>query len=208
MFSIRNFLREREALLVHFSSPMRTCRSTKFPDDLKTAMRLKKGIVCFSLFCVTMSDFLQVQGSTEKENAAGNVGLVVDIKNTGSVIAVDSSDCGSILNSDTSKRQYLNNKPTKSTCAASIDERQGYNEWLVQNFDVVGIFVFEPICVWKEIRIGNAVDYAEVPISLSEVLKAFPDLKIISTCNGSFRLYDRLQEEWLVTNYDDILLDH
>ena len=205
MFSIREFLRRREALLCHFSSPMRTCRSIIFPDDLTKAMELKEKVVCFSTILADDKGPSRVNESANEENAVGSVGIIVDIEDTGCVVAVDSHDCGSILDRDTGERTYCTNGPTEENCAASIDERKGYNEWLVKNYRVVGIFVFEPIYVWKKCKIGSVDDYTEARISIVEVLETFPSLKMISTHNSSFIEYDKRKMKWVSVSYSDIL---
>lgn len=205
MFSIREFLREREALLCHFSSPMRACRSIIFPDDLTKAMELKEKLVCFSTILAGDIGPSQLHKSANRENAAGSVGIIVEIDDKDSVEAVDNCDCGSILNRDTGERTYFGNRPTEEACAASIDERQGHNEWLVKNYRVVGIFVFRPIYVWTKCKSGSGVEYGEGEISITDVLDTFPDLRVFSACNGSFMEYDRRQEEWVLVDYSDIL---
>src|SRR5260370_28816829 len=72
-------------------------------------------------------------------NAGGSVGIVVDIEDEGSVLRVCPDDGGT----DESGEGF-GTPPSESACAKSIDERNGNNEWRVQNYIVLGIFVFLP----------------------------------------------------------------
>ena len=49
------------------------------------------------------------------------------------------------------------------------------------------------------------IDYAEENIQINDVLKAFPDKKIISTLDGSLSSYDKEQSKWVIANYRDII---
>ena len=205
MFSIRNYLREREALLVHFSSPLRECRSLTFPDDLQKAIELEEKVLCFSTILATDVGPAQDNCNQNKANSTGSVGIIVNIPENNSVVAVDNSDCGSYVDKNTGERKHCGSSPTKSACEKSIDKREGYNEWLVKNYSVVAIFTFKPIRVWKECQIGDDSEYGEVTICFSELLETFPNQIIISVRDGMFIEYNKIKETWNTVKYSDIL---
>ena len=93
-FSIRSFLRSQEALLVHFNTPMSTKHPTGFPADLEDAKTLVGKPLSFCT--IQKNDRGPWQGGHPADaNAAGSVGLVVDVNEMGSVVTVDRSDSGS-----------------------------------------------------------------------------------------------------------------
>lgn len=194
-FSIRNFLREHEALLVHFNTPMSVRHPSCFPNDLRDAKSIRDVPLSFST--IQANDRGPAQGGLPADaNAAGSVGLVVDISDQGSVLSVDSSDSGSIP-----QLGSLGLAPTPESCERSIRERTSINEWWVQNFYTLGIFVFLPADVFVKWDGGQG----ERPANLQEVLREFPHDRILSASNGKFAEYDRATETWNAVSYADIV---
>lgn len=193
-FSIRNFLRQREALLVHFNTPMSVKHPTGFPGDLHNAKALAGCRLSFST--IQAGDRGPWQGGHPAHaNAGGSVGIVVDIKETGSVITVDADDSGSgALGS-------LGKPPAPQTCADSIDHRRASNEWWAQDYTPLGIFLFLPAYVFVKGPNGQG----ECPIDLAGVLRAFPHDRILSTDGRSFTEYNRSVGKWIPVSYGDIV---
>jgi hypothetical protein len=180
-FSIRSFLRSQEALLVHFNTPMSTKHSTGFPDDLKVA----KGLTGQKLsFCTVMkNDRGPWQGGRPADaNAPGSVGIVVDVQDVGSVISVDWSDSGSI-----DREGSLGYPPGSQTCADSISKRTTSNEWWIQDYTSIGLFVSLP----AQAFVKRSGEQGEIEVRLADVLTAFPDDRIFSAYKGSFVEFDR-----------------
>ena len=196
-FSIRDFLRSRKALLVHFSGPTTRHTDLVFPDDLRKAMTLGNIGLAFSTILV---------GDNEN-NATGSVGIVVDITENECVSGVSPSDAGSYL--DPAENQLISGgcRPTKETCARSIDKRTTYNEWIVRNYTVIGIFVFFPTVVPKYCVVLNHPHRALVSITVDDVACSFSDQRIFSASGDGFFEYDRKAKNWCKVSYDNILSD-
>lgn len=194
-FSIRNFLKSRKALLVHFSGPTTRHTDLVFPDDLRKAMTLGSIGLAFSTILV---------GDNEN-NATGSVGIAVDITDNKCVSRVSPSDAGSYF--DPVENQLMSGgcRPTKETCARSIDKRTAYNEWIVRNYTVIGIFLFVPPTVPKHCVILNHSHRILVPISVDDVACSFPDPRIFSACRDGFVEYDRKERNWREVSYGNIL---
>lgn len=80
--------------MVHFNTPMSTKHPTGFPDDLIVARGLTGQRLSFAT--IQKNDRGPWQGGHPADaNAVGSVGLVVDVKDVGSVITVDWTDSGS-----------------------------------------------------------------------------------------------------------------
>ncbi len=134
-FSVRAFLRERRVLLVHFNTPMSTNHPTGFPEDLRGAKSLVGVELSFST--VQATDLGPWQAASPSDaNAVGCVGIVVDVEDVGSVCSVSPQDSGS------SALGSAGVPPDADTCAESLDLRTTNNEWRVQNYNPMGLFVF------------------------------------------------------------------
>jgi hypothetical protein len=112
-FSIRKFLREREALPVHFSTVMARRDHLVFPVDLKNAMTLVGVPLSFST----------IQAMDGPENAEGSVGLVVDFPTNDSVVTVGPCDDGTYFDDKTREWISGGDPPTAETCARTRKRR-------------------------------------------------------------------------------------
>jgi hypothetical protein len=194
-FSIRGLLRNRQALLVHFNTPQ-SWRPLRFPEDLRNARNLKGEHLAFSTIRVDDRGPCQVQ-RFEDANAGGSVGLIFDIEDEGSVVRVCPDDGGT-----GESGEGFGDHPSESACVESIDRRcgggrAGNNEWRVQNYKSLGLFIFEPIFVF-----GPSGDYR---ISLPQLLAAFPEDRIFRNGDGAFQEYDRAADKWRPIAYCDIV---
>lgn len=190
-FFVRSFLRAHEALLVHFNTPMSTRHPAGFPKDLIVAKGLNGQRLSFATIQGNDRGPWQV-GHPADANGAGSVGLVVDVEDVGSVVAVDCTDSGS------NDFGSLGLTPNAANCMRSINERTSSNEWWVQNFAPLGIFVFLSARVFVK-RNG---EQGEVEVGLPAILAAYPEDRIYSVANGSFVEYDRGAGRWPPTTYD------
>lgn len=203
-FSIRDFLRDRAALLVHFSTVMTRHNHLYFPDDIRNAMSLRG--VPLSFCTILSGDIGPYQGvAFESANSCGSVGMIIDILDDTSVQTVGSSDDGTYYDNKTGTWISGGSTPDSNTCAQSVDARQSSNEWFVKDFKPVGIFVFQPIFVRKtaETELGR-ID-AEGSISLDEVVAGFPEMRIFSIGGGQFIEYDRERRAWNRVDYAQII---
>jgi hypothetical protein len=198
-FSVRQFLSEREALVVHFSTPMRQDQSLRFPDDLIRAQTLgEKGLCCST---IQAGDVGPGQPGIDpaNANAVGCVGIILDVNDQNSVCAVHPSDCATSRDPD-GDLQYDGDDPTAESCAKSIDRRTSSNEWVVKQFGVVGIYVFQPIYV-QTMPPGSV----ERQISLQMAFAPFSGLRVFSSQNGQFVELDRQSGEWSPVEYGSII---
>lgn len=150
-----DFLRRRSALIVHFASaPQLVGTGLRHPASLL-------GVIAdpsLELSCsvVQAGDGFGMGATTR--NATGMVGLVLSPTSDVSVMAVDASDAGSVLQKD--GRRHFTPKPFDvAALAKSMDDRghaagpgAAYNEWGMRDYDVLGLFVAD--------RINNEVMYA------------------------------------------------
>ncbi|WP_417463179.1 hypothetical protein [Kordiimonas sp.] len=189
---IRDFLINREAVLVHFSTMMASDPSRYFPHDMNNAMSLTGVGLAFST--------IQKGGrfdptDTGKSGAEGGVGIVVDIAPTTHVLKVHPSDMGSSPYGGTASG--LGVPPMPLACANSIDSRLRSNEWLVQDYKVVGIFVLPPLLVRLPIPGLVPESYIESKITVGAVANHFfPHHRIYSANTQTFIEFDRASRTW------------
>jgi hypothetical protein len=205
-FSVRQFLRERGALLVHFNTPM-SKKGSGFPSDLVNAKNLAGRGLSFSTIQATDRGPRQV-GNFLDANAGGSVGIVVDVRDACCVLTVGEFDGGTDFFDD-GTYQSGGKPPSAIECARSIDERKpdprirrdAVNEWLVKDYVPLGIFVFCP--PWVYVR--SATEQGERPSSLDEILAIFPEDRTFSNNGTNFLEYDRGASTWGPTTYADIV---
>ncbi|MFW7357820.1 MAG: hypothetical protein ACODTL_17910 [Brucella sp.] len=194
-FSPRAFLRERQALLVHFSTVMARRPELTFPDDLRQAATLKDIPLAFS----TIQKGDTNPHANGRGGAEGSVGMLVDIGPGTIIRSVSHQDSGS--NAEGS----LGLEPTEENCARSIDQRATSNEWHVQSYLPIGLFILPPILVRRMVDIGGAPTPVEVPLELSEAVKPFPGVRVFSANAEKFLELDRSSGAWRAVNYDEII---
>lgn len=195
-FSAREFLRSRRAVLVHFSTVMSARSDLIFPDDLRRALSLANVPLSFSTIQPGDTNPYVVGG---RGGAEGSVGIVVDIGARTVVRSVSASDSGS------SELGSLGNVANEENCAASIDMRERSNEWHVQDYIPMGLFVMPPIVVRKSLTIEGVEILGEEEIELKETIELFPDLRIFGASNETFYEYNRATEQWEASSYDQII---
>lgn len=205
-FSIRRFLASQQALLVHFSC-LTSNRGLQFPNDLQNAMSLRNTTLSFSTILV--SDQGPVIGTYDHPvanasgNAYGSIGIVVDISDDDSVVAVSSGDAGF------NEHGSLGKPPTQQNCIDSIAKRKLVNEWNVKNYRVVGLFVFEPSfapAVGLITGFGDPfTERGERLVRIEEVIRTFPCQRIFSSDGRTFVEYHGLGEQTTPVTYTDIM---
>jgi hypothetical protein len=198
-FSIRDFLRERRALLVHFSTLMSNHPDLVFPHDLRNAMTMRSDPLSFSTIQVTdVGPYQDPNVDPADANAAGSIGIIVDIHSDDCVITVGANDDGTSCNPQTGEIISGGFAPAPESCARSIDKRRASNEWLVCGFRPLAIFAFGPIWV-------RDPDGGEVPLERDLAFSQFPGCRIFSALKGRFVEFNRRTGEWRPVKYETIM---
>lgn len=196
-FSPRRFLRDRQAVLVHFSTVMTRHPELTFPDDLLRAMTLKAIPLGFSTIQKGDTNPFVEDG---RGGAEGSIGMLVDIGPSTIIRSVSPGDSGS--NPDGS----LGLPPTAENCASSIDDRENSNEWHIQDFVPIGVFVLPPLLKRQvQVFMGEPVS-GDTPITFGDAIAPFPGHRIFSAKKDRFVEFDRASGTWRDIAYDDIIV--
>lgn len=192
---VREFLRARGALLVHFSTVMNQS-SYRYPADLQNAWGLSTTDLSFST--VQPGDTFQfAQGG--RGGAQGSVGMIVDLAPGTSVLSVHPGDSGS------SAAGSLGSTPSAEACASSIDDRVDSNEWRVSAYRPIGILVLgPPILIRRKVPFQDVgpID-TDVQITFDEVLGDFPGKRILTLDQTGFKEWKGAI--WEAVTYNDIV---
>lgn len=198
-FSIRDFLRSRAALLVHFSTLMSNHPDVLFPEDLRNAATLANVPLSFSTIMASdVGPHQRTDMDPADANAGGSIGIIVDIPSNDCVVTVGASDDGTSVDPLTGEIISGGLVPTLQSCTRSIDERRTSNEWLVRDYRTVGIFAFSPILIRHPCG-------GETPIAPEIAFASFPEFRIFSVLNGQFVEFDRNTKGWNVVSYYSIM---
>jgi hypothetical protein len=207
--AIRALLRERGALLTHFSTVMADPASL-FPHDLLNALALRGNKLSFST--ILLGDR---NPHADGHGAEGSVGMVVDLGTNTVIESVHHADSGS------SSSGSLGLPPTLENAAASIDRRRTSNEWELRNYIPVGILILEPVFVRKAFildghkpvevefnqeayRAGTQI-LQEGKISLEEAVGHFGTERIFKMSENGFLEFDRRSSDWRPVSYGAII---
>jgi hypothetical protein len=125
--------------------------------------------------------------------------MLVDIGPRTPIDSVSPGDSGSNAGGS------LGLRPTEENCIRSIDKRITSNEWRIQDYVPVGIFILPPIRVRQAYDVGGVPTVAEGPMPLGEVIARFPDQRIFSANTKTFLEWDRVSGQWRAISYDDII---
>lgn len=192
-FSPRTYLGTRELLLVHFSTVMSRHDDLFFPEDMRRALTLKGVPLAFSTI---------QRGDTNPQGggrcrAEGSIGIVIDIGPSTIIHSVSSDDSGS------NPLGSLGKPPTAGNCASSINLRQTSNEWVIQDYEPVGIFLLPPLLVRQPVEIDGIDEPVpgEVPIDLKQAIAAFPGQRIFTADARTFLEWHRHRNQWTAISY-------
>jgi hypothetical protein len=192
---VREFLRARGALLVHFSTVMNQS-SYRYPADLQNAWGLSAVELSFSTIQPGDS-FRFAQGG--RGGAEGSVGMIVDLGPNTTVGSVHPGDSGS------SAVGSLGSTPSPEACASSIDDRVDGNEWRVSAYRPIGILVLgPPIFIRRTVPLADVgpID-TDVEITFNEVLGDFPGKRIFTLDQIGFKEWKGAA--WEAVSYNDIV---
>jgi hypothetical protein len=202
-FSIRNFLRSRKALLVHFSTTKARCVKTGFPEDLHRAIALRG--VPLSFATITVGDVTPF-GWWPGTGAEGAIGLLVDLHPSSVVESVSPSLDGRSFGENNTATGLIETVPTAQSCADSIDRRVTSNEWLVRDYVPIGIYFIPPIVVHRAVRIDGEWQYEDELLNRKQAMSYFPDQRFFSHNDRDFFEFDRDGLSARTRVYDEIIL--
>ncbi|MCG5248221.1 hypothetical protein [Methylorubrum extorquens] len=158
-------LRTYNALIVHFSGMPRGSGATAYyPNDLEYAVA---NTTATRLACSTVKPY-DVFGPSQSSNATGSVGIILAPRTNASILDVWPTDAGS-------SRSRIVRYVTLQECEDTITQRVGYNEWAVTDYEVLGLFVMDPMQVVGFQKLpdgfGGTVD---MPVPVDVDLTALP----------------------------------
>jgi hypothetical protein len=150
---INRILSAQNGLIVHFSGAPKGFSSNQpdryFPDDLKFIVdgKAQGGVSCSVVFPGDRFDGIE-------RNATGCVGLVLGLRSPDSLIAVSATDCGTVVDPDGYRVPRQAHISTDNILSSIEGRPTGrYNEWVVADFDVLGVFAIEPLEIWGQVSI-------------------------------------------------------
>lgn len=201
---VRALLKSYKGLIVHFStSPsMHAEPDGHYPDDLHTALIsacCRNGGLSCSV--VTPSDpFIG-----ETPFVPGYIGIILDPISSESIISCSTADSGDIRDprSCTVVGELQNVDISVADLGRTITERTGYNNWLVKNYEVLGILALPPF----RVEIINHHELIGLVRSSSrtdigQVALAFPGLPTYTVDNGQYCVFR--DGDLVKIEYDDI----
>ncbi len=194
------------ALIVHFSGTPKGAGSNfeyPFPSDLQEviACRSQTGLSCSTV--MPGDEFADLC----RANATGCIGVILRLRTPCSVLDARASDCGTYMEDGVRKVSHPRDM-TASDFSATISGRANgnYNEWVIADFQVIGLFAAEPYRVSAEVTIDYPDDMPDWMRtidttlgfeykSLDDIQKLFPELQIYSFSNSG--LVQRVGSAWI-----------
>jgi hypothetical protein len=186
---VYSLLKEKKALIVHFSGVTNKLNSPDklFPNDLLYAINHKN---CSGRSCSI------IKPDDNFMNAVGSIGIILGLKQPNSLLDAFQADCGWHVNS---------NPKDKITIKELRDTIEGrsincHNEWVVNNYLVLGIFAIEPfqVMAYKPLDMPHGIEINLTPkneatcpklISLSEIKSYFVNIPIYTFRGGRIKKY-------------------
>ncbi len=183
-------------LIVHFSGTPKGAGSDfdlLFPDDLRKVANghSQSGLSC-SIVKPT-DEFAHLSYA----NATGCIGVVLGLQSEHSLVDAHPHDCGTFMvdgvrQTPSARDMTTHHIDATITCRASGN----YNEWIIANYSVLGIFAAAPFRISANIPIdypddvpANLRTSVDAPgfkyLSLEEIAAEFPDQPIYSYVNGA-----------------------
>lgn len=191
---VHNILQRHSALIVHFSGAPKGSgveRGHLYPQDL---YHVNNGMAMGGVSCSVVCPTDVFHG--DKRNAMGCIGLVLDLTESNSLVAVSPHDCGSI---EISGKRCVEHEVNISTIDVekSITNRQpgSHNEWVLRDFKVLGVFAVYPFEISMQSKLCRPEDAPEYfptdefviglgRTNLTIVQQQFPELPVYSFHQG------------------------
>jgi hypothetical protein len=202
---VLSFLARHRALIVHCSGTPKGVGpwQTPYPGDLQ---HVRLGHAQGGISCSVVKPGDRFHGFDR--NSTGSVGLVVAPTEPASIVAVAPHDAGSYVENGV---RVVGREVDigRIELEQSLDARGNrYNEWVMRDFKVVGLFVAEPATIWGGVSVPISEDrppqlfFQDVSISVFEVAEEFKELPIYSL-SGREILQWRARE-WRPISHSDI----
>lgn len=187
---VRAFLESHQALIVHCSGSPKGLGPglAPYPADLENVWqgRANGGISCS---VVKPGDSFH----PPLRHSTGSVGLVIGLTGSNSLVAVAPQDAGSSVVEGV--RVVASEVDiTIADLSRSLSERgDHYNEWVLRDFKVLGVFIAEPATIWREVEMSIPTEAAgistelvpqDVDISLAQVASDFKGLPVYTFGGG------------------------
>jgi hypothetical protein len=153
---VYDLLVKYNALIVHFSGAPKGAGKPRpdrlYPNDLLHAMTLQKHE---GLSCSTVMPGDNFHGLNR--NAIGSIGIILGLRSPKSLIGVSPHDCGSFEDANGARQFPHQPSISISDIENSIVNRQPgrYNEWGIEDFNVLGIFASPPFDIAIEIPMSD-----------------------------------------------------
>jgi hypothetical protein len=178
--SVKQVLRKHRALLVHFDAvPGMGDRHLFFPENLRRAIY---NHLSYELSCsVVLPGAEFILGPAD--NVPGAIGIIIRPNADDSVFSVFGYDHGNNRDYSTGKLERQMEVPTIEQCDASIPPKNGYNEWGVRNYTVLGILIVGPAHVVTQpvySVAGAAPDKSHRGIGIDEVFSEFRGMRLFT----------------------------
>lgn len=195
---VRLFLASRNALIVHFSGCPKGAgfeRGHVYPADLQHVLaREAQGGLAASV--VMPGDRFAADFS--HCNSTGCIGVILDLNSPESLVAVSPHDCGSRDDHQGTREVLDEREITLEDLEQSISlrPRGGYNEWVVKDFRVIGIFAYHPFMFYEpqpvprlpdmpEYLLHDAPEFGPSFTTLAEIRQTFPSERLYTFAFGS-----------------------
>lgn len=191
---VHDILRSHSALVVHFSGAPKGAgaeRGNLFPEDL---LHIVSGQAQGGVSCSTVKPNDMFAG--EARNAIGCIGLVLDLNQSTSLVAVSPSDCGSV---EENGARVVGHEADISVgdveSSISCRRHDSYNEWVLRDFKILGVFAIRPLEVSVRCKVSlpeGAPSYLHensdvigiAHTSFPDVESRFPNLPIYTFSSG------------------------
>ena len=212
---INDLLRQHTALIVHFSGTPKGSGSEydyHYPEDLK---RVIAGFGQGGLSCSTvMPNDKFVDLNSKIANSTGCIGVILDLKSRQSLRAVHARDCGSYLQNDVRIVPNLCDLSITDV-AKTIEERENdnYNEWVICDYAVIGIFAAYPFYIsalevpsfpsdMPEYLRPSAPQIGIAKTSPNAIAEEFSDLRVFSFIDGQLVCFEK--GNWLPADHHEL----
>ncbi|CAN7597509.1 hypothetical protein LJR069_004421 [Variovorax paradoxus] len=207
MDEISDFLRRHEALIVHCSGTPKGVGpgQSYYPEDLQSVLR---GDAQGGISCSVVKPGDLFHGPTR--HATGSVGLVIAPTTPSSLVAVDPRDAGSQVKDGIRSVAHERDigVPDLDRCFAARGDH--YNEWVVRDFNVIGVFIGEPASTTQPTMIDMPPESGlpphattgEVPLGTLDVSAEFSGLPIYTLAGGQIRQWKK--NRWFSVSHADV----
>lgn len=203
---VRLFLAKHQALVVHFSGTPKGIGPGQetYPKDL---IKVCSGGAQGGISCSVVKPGDRFHGDIC--HGTGSVGLVIALNGANSLVAVSEKDVGSYVENGVrlgAKEVDIETADLENSLSARGER---YNEWIVRDFEVIGMFVAVPASTWQEAAVKTPPDFPPLPpqgqpvsISLHQIAADFKELPIYTFSRGEISKWDATG--WSPVTHDNV----